>query len=147
MRRRDVSVPDEEIRDCGRCKKQLPVSAFARYGNGYQAYCRECQREYDAAWYRANRSKRRAKVRADRATYIAWLDSLKEGKPCADCGRTYPPYVMEWDHLPGAAKTFVLADTRRAAHSKKRVLAELENCELVCANCHRERTFGKREAA
>lgn len=76
--------------------------------------------------------------------HVAWLDSLKEGKPCADCGRIYPPYVMEWDHLPGAKKTLVLSDTRRAAFSKKRILAELEKCELVCANCHRERTFGER---
>jgi hypothetical protein len=51
---------------------------------------------------------------------------------------------MEWDHLPGVEKTLVLANTRRAAHSKQRILAELEKCELVCANCHSERTFGQR---
>lgn len=131
-----------ELRRCGRCKQSLPLSAFARYGSGYQSYCRACQREYDAAWYRENRTRRQAKVKADRQEYVAWLDSLKEGKPCTDCGRSYPPYVMEWDHLPEAVKTLVLADTRRAAFSKTRILAELENCELVCANCHRERTFG-----
>jgi hypothetical protein len=121
------------------------LTAFARHGRGYQSYCRTCQKEYDAAWYRANRARRQAKVKADRATHIAWLDSLKEGKPCADCGRVYPPYVMEWDHLPGTVKKLVLADTRRAAHSRERILAELEKCELVCANCHRERTFGGRQ--
>jgi hypothetical protein len=87
-------------------------------------------------------------VRADRETHVEWMDSLKEGVPCTDCGRTYPTYVMEWDHLPDAIKTLVLADTRRAAFSKERILAELEACELVCANCHRERTFGpKRKKA
>jgi predicted Fe-S protein YdhL (DUF1289 family) len=75
------------------------------------------------------------------------MDALKEGKPCADCGRTYPPYVMEWDHLPGTEKELVLADTRRSAHAKARILAELAKCELVCANCHRERTFGLRRKA
>jgi len=55
---------------------------------------------------------------------------------------------MEWDHLPDVVKTLVLADARRAAFSKKRILAELEKCELVCANCHRERTVGpKRKKA
>jgi hypothetical protein len=135
-----------QMRKCARCGKRLPISAFARYRDGYQSYCRACQKEYDAAWYRVNRERRQAKVRADRHAHTAWLDSLKEGKPCADCGRIYPPYVMEWDHLPGSEKSLVLADTRRAAHSKSRILAELSKCELVCANCHRERTFGNRDA-
>ncbi len=51
---------------------------------------------------------------------------------------------MEWDHLPGNEKTLVLSDARNATHSKERILAELAKCELVCANCHRERTFGVR---
>lgn len=137
----------EELSECGRCGQSLPLSAFARYGSGYQSYCRNCKREYDAAWYRANRAKRQAKVRIDRHAQAAWMDSLKEGKPCADCGVIYPPYVMEWHHLPGAEKTLVLADVRRAAHGKKRILAEIAKCELVCANCHRERTFGGRAKA
>jgi hypothetical protein len=136
-------MPRDALRRCSRCQQDLPLSAFARYGTTQQSYCRACKKEYDAAWYRVNKERRRAKVRADREAYIAWLDSLKDGKPCADCGQTYPPYVMEWHHIPGATKTLVLADTRRAAHSKARILAELEKCELVCANCHRERTFGK----
>jgi hypothetical protein len=132
---------DRKNRVCGRCKQTLPLSAFRRYGEGRQSYCRSCQKAYDAEWYRANRDRRRAKVEADRRAHVAWMDSLKAG-PCTDCGRTYPPYVMEWDHLPGTVKKLVLSDTRRSAHAKERILAELENCELVCANCHRERTFG-----
>jgi hypothetical protein len=134
-----------EKRPCGRCKRELPTAAFARYGRGYQSYCRDCQKEYDAAWYQANKARRRAKARADQQRYVAWLDSLKEGRPCADCGQVYPPYVMEWDHLPGVEKTLVLGNTRGSAHGKERILAEIAKCELVCANCHRERTFGKRK--
>lgn len=139
-------MAEGQFRRCGRCHQRLPSAAFAHYGSGYQSYCRACKKEYDAAWYRTNRAKRRAKVRADRKAHTAWLDSLKEGKPCADCGRIYPPYVMEWDHLPGTVKALVIADTRRAAHGKSRILAELAKCELVCANCHRERTFRRRES-
>lgn len=123
----------------------LPTDAFRRHGGGYQSYCRACQKEYDAAWYRSNKNQRKAKVRADRKAHVDWLDSLKEGRPCADCGKLYPPYVMECDHLPGVAKELVIADTRRSAHAKERILAEIAKCELVRANCHRERTFGGRE--
>jgi secreted trypsin-like serine protease len=37
--------------------------------------------------------------------------------------------------------------TRRAAHSRARILEEIAKCELVCANCHREGTFGNRRGA
>jgi hypothetical protein len=135
-------MASDELRSCGRCRRELPLAAFARYGNGYQSYCRACKREYDAGWYRTNKARRQGKVRADRRAHVAWLDSLKADRPCADCGLVYPPYVMEWDHLPGTEKKLVLADTRRSAHAKERILAEIAKCELVCANCHRERTFG-----
>src|SRR5688572_14475061 len=133
----------EEFQQCARCKRELPLSAFARWRNGHQTWCRACKKDYDAAWYQSNKAKRRAKVQADRLAHAAWLDTLKEGKPCADCGRVYPSYVMEWDHLPGTQKALVMANTRRCAYSKKRILAEIEKCELVCANCHRQRTFGR----
>jgi hypothetical protein len=139
-----VSSADPQLRRCGRCQRDLPFPAFGRYGARHQSYCRDCKREYDAAWYRANKAKRQARVRADRAAHVEWMNSLKEGRPCADCGQAFPPYVMEWDHLPGTEKTLVLADTRRAAYGRRRILAELAKCELVCANCHRERTFGQR---
>ena len=138
----------QELRRCGRCQQSLPTTSFARYGNGHQSYCRVCQREYDSEWYRANRARRKAKVRVDRESHVEWMNSLKEGIPCIDCGRIYPTYVMEWDHLPDSVKSLVLSDARRAAFSKERILAELEKCELLCANCHRERTFGpKRKKA
>jgi hypothetical protein len=129
------------MKTCGRCNAELPLTEFARYGSGHQSYCRACKKAYDAEWYQQNREKRRGKVKADRVAMAAWLDSLKEGRECADCGVAYPSYVMEWDHLPGARKTFVMADVRRSRFSRGRILREVEKCELVCANCHRERTF------
>ena len=78
------------MRRCGRCKRTLPLAEFGRFGTGAQSYCRACKKEYDAAWYQANKAKRRDKVNADRRDYIAWLDTLKKGKPCSDCGRSYP---------------------------------------------------------
>jgi len=51
------------------------------------------------------------------------------------------PAAMEFDHLPSSEKHFNLA---QAGHrSLREVLAELEKCELVCANCHRARTIAR----
>ncbi len=61
-----------------------------------------------------------------------------KSQPCADCGRTFPPYVMDFDHLgeeTGEVSSFVYTMTAN------RLLAEVERCEVVCANCHRIRTY------
>ena len=67
------------------------------------------------------------------------MDTLKEGRACADCGGIFPPYVMHWDHLPGHVK---VSDVSVLVGNRRRdvVLAELAKCELVCANCHVMRT-------
>ncbi len=69
-----------------------------------------------------------------------WLLSLKRGRPCPDCGGTFPPQVMQWDHLPGAPK---LGDISTGLRSRSRdeILEEIAKCELVCTNCHAIRTF------
>ena len=67
---------------------------------------------------------------------------LKIGKPCTDCGVTYPPPCMEWDHVPERGpKMFNLG---RADFSMDRVLAEIKKCDLVCACCHRIRTWNRK---
>jgi hypothetical protein len=67
-----------------------------------------------------------------------WLWSFKR-RPCADCGKQYPPYVMQFDHLDGSTKAFNLSQS----HGKPRaaVLEEIAKCEIVCANCHAARTY------
>jgi len=67
-------------------------------------------------------------------------------QPCADCGLSFPFYVMQADHVKGQ-KHFSIGDTSSSRRSKllfkislSDVLEELEKCEPVCANCHAERT-------
>lgn len=68
--------------------------------------------------------------------------SLKNG-PCADCGQTFPPHVMDWDHVRGV-KRFELGKAATQMYSERTIRAEIEKCELVCSNCHRIRTYDRR---
>ncbi len=61
--------------------------------------------------------------------------------PCADCGVRYPPYVMQFDHRPGEIKLFTIA--KNWQYSKEKILAEIAKCDIVCANCHAERTHSR----
>lgn len=130
----------EDFRSCAKCGQSKPGSDFHRSRTGQFSYCGECRRAYDRRYY-AERGKaaRLARTRAWRDSARAWMDALKAGRPCADCGETFPPFVMHWDHLPGhrkIAEISVLVGNRRRGI----VLEELAKCELVCANCHVMRT-------
>ena len=80
----------------------------------------------------------RLKVKEYRKRTRAFICSLKTC-PCTDCGIEYPSYVMQFDHVRGTKK-FNITSAQSSFVSKKRLLAEIAKCEVVCANCHAERT-------
>ncbi|MEU6268088.1 hypothetical protein [Saccharopolyspora shandongensis] len=71
----------------------------------------------------------------------AYLRKIKEDSPCADCGVRYPYWVMEFDHLPGKEKLY--PPTKLDRRSWPSLLTEIGKCEVVCANCHRNRTYSR----
>lgn len=139
-RRVGADDPDEPFRSCVRCGRSKPAGEFHRSRTGQFSYCRDCQRAYDRRYY-AERGKeaRLARMRVWRGEARAWMDAVKAGRPCADCGEIFPPCVMHWDHLPGHRK---VAEISRMVGNRRRdvVIDELAKCELVCANCHVMRT-------
>ena len=63
--------------------------------------------------------------------------------PCADCGNTFHPVAMEFDHVRGE-KLFELGNG--VHHTIEEIKAEMEKCEVVCSNCHRIRTWERANA-
>lgn len=92
-------------------------------------------------WREKNRKKYRddAKKRAARNREL--LQILKN-QPCTDCGVQYPHYIMEFDHITDDKKFNVSQMTSMATG---KMLEEFEKCEIVCANCHRTRTWIRRQ--
>ena len=74
---------------------------------------------------------------------IAMRDHLHKVKdvPCMDCGVKYPYYVMDLDHRDPSKKSGSINMVMNKG-SWKNYLLEIEKCDVVCANCHRERTHG-----
>src|SRR5678815_5082071 len=77
------------------------------------------------------------RFKRERARLIA---SLK-ASPCMDCGLRFPSQCMDFDHRPGEIKSFPVSYAARNTVSLKRVADEIAKCDLVCANCHRLRTY------
>ena len=130
---------------CCTCKQAKPLDAFnrlARSKDGRQPSCRECNR----AWHAANREthnrrihERNKRLRAEkRRLMFEYLST----HPCVDCGEC-DPLVLEFDHVRGI-KRLNVSDLLNRDYPWSTVLEEIEKCEVVCANCHRRRTYGRR---
>src|SRR5262249_28998692 len=68
------------------------------------------------------------------------VNAIKEESPCKDCRKTYPHWVMQFDHLEGFKKFLEVSSMVKWGYSQDLVMAEIAKCELVCANCHANRT-------
>lgn len=67
------------------------------------------------------------------------IQQIKQNTPCADCGESYPYWVMDFDHLED--KSFNISQmVRNQGCSMELLEKEIAKCEIVCSNCHRTRT-------
>ena len=69
-----------------------------------------------------------------------YIRSIKEKSSCADCQEKYHYSQMDFDHIDGKKK-HNLARYANSAVSLKTIKDEIQKCEVVCANCHRYRTW------
>ena len=130
----------------------LPAKAFNKRTtrrDGLTSSCAQCKREYNRGHYKANKAyyvlkaaKRNARERAEIREFIFTLKL----QPCTDCKKSFHPCVMDFDHVRGK-KLFVISDGLRDAITRTRLRAELDKCDLVCANCHRLRTYRRASVA
>ena len=126
---------------CGKCGATKALGEFA----GGQRWCRQCHAAYGKAHYLANPHRYRASRLSARERAKAFVKALKS-LPCTDCGRSFPFYVMDLDHIPGRGKVAAVSDIVRN-YGERQVREEAAKCEVVCANCHRVRTHERRMAA
>lgn len=127
---------------CCKCKVKKKVSEFNSSNfskDGIQASCRPCANQASKASY--HKHKKRYFLRAkEREKEIDKLFTSLKNRPCADCGGSFPPFVMDFDHLDQKKKTYNLAYMRRHRMAFAKILKEVGKCDLVCSNCHRIRT-------
>lgn len=72
-----------------------------------------------------------------------FVRDYKTGKPCCDCTVVFPYYVLDFDHVQGQ-KGAEISELVSKGRSIEAISLEIQKCELVCANCHRIRTFEMR---
>ncbi len=135
------------MKTCSKCnqKKSFKDFPFRSKTKKYMAHCRLCENAYHVARRNKSQNAKQAhrKLVKDRTDKIRkWIWSLKIS-PCMDCKISFSSWQMHFDHKPGEEK---LDDVSAMISSGNRqcILEEIKKCDLVCANCHADRTYKRK---
>lgn len=106
--------------------------------------CGFCEQEFisdvKVKVYCTEACRHKAETRRDRRRKRAYVSAHKEARACVDCGVRYPAVVMDLDHRDPSTKVFGVSRMVNTFGLEK-IKAELLKCDVVCANCHRLRTY------
>ena len=144
-------------RHCQHCQRTLPLTLeffppASEKSNGIQtsfgklqSWCRDCQREYQRKYTQQKRDAGKPPRKSRGYSHArAYVDKIKLARGCADCGYNSHPAALEFDHLPQFKKTATIAAMIVFGDLEK-IQAEINKCEIVCANCHRVRSASRRK--
>jgi hypothetical protein len=124
---------------CFKCQRLLPSCLV--YSNGY---CRTCKANYDREYRKRPEVAARRKWQV-KAANQRMMDRNKaivvkaKSVPCTDCGGTFPVCCMDFDHREPHLKSHTISHMTLVTEAALR--AEMAKCDVVCANCHRIRTW------
>lgn len=129
---------------CGKCKEEKDFSEFStRRNSQYSSWCKVCHNDYNKERYASNPKEKERILSSNRRRKTFLTDFVRKAKdvPCADCGGRFPSVCMDFDHIKD--KTFTIAQNKHR-WGLKTLQAEIDKCDVVCANCHRIRTKERR---
>lgn len=119
----------------------MPGTHSLEYNRAYRAQHRERINEQRRRRYKPHpRPKTRPPwVEIHRERKLRLL-ALAGGAKCSNCGYDRSIVALDFDHIDPAAKTFPISQNLAVA-KWERLVAEVEKCRVLCANCHRIHTF------
>jgi hypothetical protein len=116
------------------------LECFNRLGDGHQWWCRSCFAAYFRARGDVHRHQSRGAKRARQQALRAHVLEYVREHPCVDCAER-DPVVLEFDHV--GTKTAGISALISVTAPITAINAEIDQCEVVCANCHRRRTAAR----
>jgi len=135
---------------CTRCKVKKPESEYFvrdKTIGRLHAQCKSCYQQYRKTYYAGHYAKygdsyrQRARMRhlRLRQDLRGRMTRYLADKFCEICGES-DIRTLDFDHIIPAQKSFGIARAIASCLSWDAILAEIEKCRILCANCHRKHT-------
>lgn len=133
-----------ETKKCTCCgeEKNIENFSFKNKSKGIRhSRCKECTRKKDNEYYRNNKA-RQENVKLNKEYIIernkSFIEDYKKHNKCKKCGIA-KFYILDFHHRNSEDKEFEIS--RMRDYSLEKIQLEIDKCDLLCANCHREFHF------
>lgn len=88
-------------------------------------------------WYYRNKEKQKIYKQTRDKELRLWFKDFKSHLKCNRCPED--DYIcLDFHHLNPNEKEINVTQTLANSWSKKRILKEIDKCEVICSNCHRK---------
>ena len=133
------------MKRCTKCHRLKTVTAFHKKSrqspDGLAPWCRDCKSKDAKKYYKKNKQRINTRIvvrnrQIRKSNRLLILEYLRRHS-CTDCGES-DPVVLDFDHRQDK-----FANVSWLLHRNfrwKRILNEIEKCDVRCANCHRRKT-------
>lgn len=92
----------------------------------------------DQRWHYRNVEHNAERTLRRRSELRSWANERKREAGCVECG-TDDPACLDFHHLEPDDKEMAITEMITYGHGRDALEAEMAKCEVICANCHRER--------
>lgn len=125
------------LKVCNRCHIPKNIGDFSPR----KSACKLCRRQEQKTYSLNNKDTVRKTEKKKQVRNRNYIYNAKFGKFCIDCGIIYDPCVLQFDHIKNNKIKNV---SKMVVNSSiKRIQEEIDKCEIVCTNCHRDRTHNR----
>lgn len=135
---------------CTTCKIEKEIVEFNKNKSrkdGLNTICRKCSNERSRKYYKDNGEEHKNNVVRRNSKYKEkireFILNYFKNNNCKDCGNN-DLRVLEFDHLPEFEKSYDISTMLSSSMSLETIQKEINKCDVVCANCHRIRTYDRK---
>jgi len=133
------------MKKCKQCHQNKELSEFDtrdKVKQTVRAECKVCRKakrkDQVAQYYQRNKEACRERCQKFTQRNRDYVQNIKRSGYCVDCGESRWQ-VLDFDHRDPSDKKYDIKYLTHHGMSLKKVQAELDKCDLRCANCHRYR--------
>lgn len=130
------------MKKCSRCKLEIWLKFFNKNksrSDWYSTCCKECNKTYLRNYYRTNTQQRKSDVTERKKEIKKRYCELLSNASCKICWYNKSIAALDFHHTSDDKVANVCSMVANWL-SKKTILIEIEKCDILCSNCHRELT-------